>query len=299
MIKKILSVLFLFAGVISYAQQLTNSGFETWSGSPSAPSPWGTLDQGMTNAGLTGSSYVTKSTSPNTGSFAATIKTQAAPIVGTITSGAMIYGTITVVISTGKAVFRGLPYTGMPTSTSYYIKGTLNAADTCGIFIMLSHWNTGTGKRDTLGKGIDTVTSLTASYVMRTVPVKYTISGTPDSIQYIIASSAKKTPAVGTVITVDDVNLNFATGIQPLAFGQSENNAYPNPARDQITLSGLNEKAKFIAVYDITGRTLCTKEVTGKTHTLDLENFRNGMYIYSILDEQNRVIKSSRFIVSR
>ncbi|HXC05183.1 MAG TPA: T9SS type A sorting domain-containing protein [Bacteroidia bacterium] len=299
MIKKILFLSFLTAGFMSNAQQLTNSGFETWTGSPSAPAPWGTLDQGLANAGLTGSSYVTKSTSPHTGSFAATIQTQGLPITGTVTSGALIYGTISVDLSTGKATFRGLPYTSMPTSTTYYIKGTLNAADTCGIFIMLSKWNTVTGKRDTLGRGIDTVTSLTSSYALRTVPVKYTLVGTPDSIEYLIASSAKKVPAVGTVITVDDVNLNFATGIVEPLFGTTEMSAYPNPAQSIITLAGLNERAKYVSVYDLTGRTLFTRELTGRSLNLDISSYQNGMYIYSVLDEHKQVLKSARFIVSK
>ncbi|HXC03850.1 MAG TPA: T9SS type A sorting domain-containing protein [Bacteroidia bacterium] len=300
MIKKILSAAFIAISVIGSAQQLTNSGFETWSGAtPNAPTPWGTLDQGFTNAGLTGSSYVTKSSSPHTGSFAATIQTQGAPIVGTVVSGAMIYGSITVNISSGKAVFRGLPYTATPTSTTYYIKGTLNAADTCGIFVLLSKWNTVTGKRDTLGRGIDTVTSLTTSYALRNVPIYYGIAGTPDSIQYLIVSSAKKSPAVGTVITVDDVNLNFSTGIQALSFGPAEYTAYPNPAQSQITIAALNEKAKYITVYDLTGRNLSTQLLINKTCTVDTRNFQSGMYIYSILDENNRVLKCAKFSVSK
>ncbi|HEV7230049.1 MAG TPA: T9SS type A sorting domain-containing protein [Bacteroidia bacterium] len=296
MIRKILTLSFLCFAWTANAQQLSNSGFETWTGN--VPPPWGTLDQAMAAAGLSGSSYVTKSSSPHTGSFAAQIQTQAAPLIGTVVQGALIYGTITINVSTQKATFKGLPFTYMPDGTTYYIKGNLVAGDTTGVFVMLSKWNSVSGKRDTLGKGIDTVVSLTSTYVLRTVPIKYTLAGIPDSIQYIIASSGKKSPPVGTVITVDDVNLDFATGISEPLFTQPEFMLYPNPAQNQITLSSGNDKARIFSIYDLSGRILMSHTITGRTSVIDLKDFQNGLYIYKITGENAEVLKCSKFIVA-
>jgi hypothetical protein len=296
MIRKILTLSIFCLAWTANAQQLGNSGFETWTGN--VPPPWGTLDQAMAAAGLSGSTYVTKSSSPNTGSFAAQIQTQAAPLIGTVVQGALIYGTITINVSTQKATFKGLPYTNMPTGTTYYIKGTLATGDTTGVYVMLSKWNAISGKRDTLGKGIDTVVSLSGTYVMRTVPIKYTLAGTPDSIQYIIASSGKKTPPLGTVITVDDVNLDFPTGISEPLFTASELSLYPNPAQDQVTLVSNNDKARFISIYDLSGRMLMSRFITDRSILIDLKDFQNGLYTYKISDQNAALLKCSRFIVA-
>jgi len=294
---KILTLAFLLGVAAAYAQQLTNAGFETWTSN--VPTPWGTLDQALTADGLTGSTYVTKSSSPHSGSFAATVQTQAAPLVGTVVTGALIYGTISVNVSTQKATFKGLPYTYNPSSATYYLKGTLNAADTAGTYVLLSKWNTVSGKRDTLGQGFDTITSITSTYALRTVNINYTKAGTPDSIQYLIVSSAKKKPAVGTAITVDDITMNFSTSVESYPFAPTQVSAYPNPAQSQVCIGTSNAKAKYLTIFDLCGRVVANEEFTNPQIFLDVRNFQNGLYIYRITDANSQVLQCAKFAVSK
>jgi type IX secretion system substrate protein len=299
MIKKILSIALVATVLLGNAQQLTNNGFENWTGS--IPNSWGTMDGALAADGLSGGTSVTKSSTPHSGSFAATVTTKAIPIIGTVAPGILEYGTMAVNISTESATFQGLPYTSSPISATYYIFGTLLANDTALTSILLTKWNTSTNSRDTIGRGYDQITSgITSSYTMRTVNITYTTSPpAPDTIQYLIISSIHKTPVVGTSITVDDINMNFATGIEPIHAAQNTSVAYPNPAANQITLTSSNESAKYAKVYDLTGRLINTQELTNKAATVDLSAYQNGMYLYTITDDNNHALYTSKFTISK
>ncbi|HEX7412505.1 MAG TPA: T9SS type A sorting domain-containing protein [Bacteroidia bacterium] len=300
MIKKLLSVTLVAAALVSNAQQLTNNGFETWASS--IPSSWGTMDGALAADGLSGGTSVTKSSTPHSGSFAVTLTTKGIPIVGTVAPGIIEYGSMSVNIGTQAATFKGLPYTSSPSSATYWIFGTVASGDSSGMQIILTKWNTVTNKRDTIGLGYDRVptSGITSSYTMRTVNITYTTSPpAPDTIQCLVISSILKTPVVGNTITVDDINLVFTTGIEPVHASQAAILAYPNPAVNQITLSSPNEKAKYAKVYDLTGRLISTHELINKTAILDINAFENGMYLYNITDENNHSLNTSKFSVSK
>jgi hypothetical protein len=300
MIKKILSVTLVATALLGNAQQLTNNGFENWTGS--IPNSWGTMDGALAADGLSGGTSVTKSSTPHSGSFAATLTTKGVPIIGTVAPGILEYGSMSVNISTQAATFTGLPYTSSPISATYYIFGTVASGDTAATQIILTKWNTSTNKRDTIGSGYDKVTTsgITSSYTMRTVNITYTTSPpAPDTIQYLIISSILKTPVVGNTITVDDINMNFTTGIEPIHSAQNTSVAYPNPAVNQITLTSSSESAKYAKVYDLTGRLISTQDLSNKTATVDLSTYQNGMYLFTITDDNNHALYTSKFTVSK
>ncbi|MHB8261546.1 MAG: T9SS type A sorting domain-containing protein [Bacteroidia bacterium] len=300
--KTVFTISIFVAALVSNAQQLTNGGFETWSGS--VPNSWGTMDAALAAASsfCAGGTTVTQSSVPHSGSFAVTLATKATTCA--TVPGIIEYGSMAVNISTSSAIFKGLPYTSSPTSATYWIFGTVAANDTALTQILLTKWNTVSNSRDTIGRGYDQILStsgLSAStYTMRTVTITYTTTPpAPDTIQYLVISSIKKTATVGNTITVDDINLLFTTGIESLHATQAANIAYPNPAVSQITISSTNEKAKYAKVYDLTGRLITTHELTNKTATLDVNAFENGMYLYSITDENNHTLSTSKFSVSK
>ena len=302
MIKKLLSISLITATLAANAQQITNAGFETWastSGGPSAPTSWGTLDQAVD--GLVGpTSFVTKSTSPNSGSFAAQVATQTTPL-GTL-PGALVYGAISLV-NLSSVKITGQPYTSNPTSVTYYVKGTVIAGDSAPSIVLLTKWNTALAKRDTIAAGYDFVNNSisSATYTARTFPIYYQGAGAPDTIMYIISSSVHTSSVTpGTSITVDDISFSGnVAGITSVRQAQNNTVAYPNPAVNQITLTSSNEKAKFASVYDLTGRMISKHELLNKAVTVDLNTFQNGMYIYMITDESNHTLNTSKFSVSK
>ena len=309
MIKNLLSIALITATLVGNAQQLTNNGFETWSGSPSAPTSWGTLDQAIAGSAfgsfIGATSFVTKSTSPYAGSFAATVTTQSVSAFATSFPGALVYGTLVLGGTSGTTpVITGSPFTSSPASVSYAAKGTVIANDSAPSICFLTKWNTATNKRDTIAGGVHYLNSANTSstYTLHTFPIQYQIFGeAPDTINYIISSSvATSGPTVGTSITVDAITFSGnVAGIKSNQAIQATCVAYPNPAVNQITLASTSEKAKFANVYDLTGRLMSKHEMINKQANIDLNSFNGGMYIYVITDESNHSISTSKFSVSK
>jgi|GEM_PF-2109035 len=306
MIKNLLSIALITASLAGNAQQLTNSGFETWTSStPSAPTSWATLDQAVASSAFGGfigaTSFVTKSTSPYAGNYAATLTTQNLSSFGTFPA-ALVYGGMALVGTT--PTITGTPYTFSPASVSYYAKGTVISGDSAPSIVFLTKWNTTTNKRDTIAGGVDFLnSSLTSTYTLRTFPIQYQIFGVaPDTINYVISSSVitSGSATLGTSITVDAITLsgNMA-GITSNHAVQANSVAYPNPAVNQITLATTSEKAKYANVYDLTGRLMNKFEMTNKQINIDLNSFNSGMYIYVITDENNHSISTSKFSVAK
>ncbi len=63
---------------------------------------------------------------------------------------------------------------------------------------------------------------------------------------------------------------------------------YPNPSSGLFTFKGLTTATK-VEVYDITGRTVTSDIVNTSDYKLDLSKRDKGIYIYKIVDKQNRV----------
>jgi uncharacterized delta-60 repeat protein len=69
-------------------------------------------------------------------------------------------------------------------------------------------------------------------------------------------------------------------------------NIYPNPVKDQLTITTENEKINSIKIIDVTGKTI--KVVTENTTTINVADLPKGLYILQIQTEKEVVAK--RFI---
>lgn len=63
---------------------------------------------------------------------------------------------------------------------------------------------------------------------------------------------------------------------------------YPNPSSGLFTFKGITTATK-VEVYDITGRIVISDIINTSDYKLDLSTHDKGIYIYRIVDEQNRV----------
>jgi hypothetical protein len=64
-------------------------------------------------------------------------------------------------------------------------------------------------------------------------------------------------------------------------------NAYPNPAVDQITVSTRSRESSVLRIYDMTGSVVAETRigVGFNDTTINVSDFRPGMYIYMLLDQ--------------
>lgn len=72
-------------------------------------------------------------------------------------------------------------------------------------------------------------------------------------------------------------------------------NVYPNPAKNQLNIkNSLATHKSLVAytIYDVTGKVI----LAGATqHTIDINALNNGMYFIQIKDEENQLVKTSKF----
>ncbi len=82
------------------------------------------------------------------------------------------------------------------------------------------------------------------------------------------------------------------------SYGETLNlTVYPNPVSDKLHLT-LNEKSQqevYVAVFDINGKLLFTKELTGHENEINMEELKVGVYILKIIAENNsRIFKVTK-----
>ena len=118
-----------------------------------------------------------------------------------------------------------------------------------------------------------------------TVSTSYNVTGIMD----FAFSVAKLLPR--------DINdIAIATGII-----ENKSNAllvYPNPAKNLLHFD-VNINNTTVQIFDVTGKTLQTTNNNSTKFTVSLDNFDNGIYFYSITDNNNTIIGTNRFIVAK
>lgn len=303
MIKKLFSALFISGVLLSNAQQVLNNGFESWTSS-NVPANWGSYGQMIT--GLTGTNPNTEiqTTSMHSGSFAALLQNQFVTAAASNIPGGLNTGPITFV--SGKPVYGFQAYAGgYPVSYDFWYKFNAIGGDSAGTDVTITHWNTSLNKRDTLARSGSYIIGATSVYTHMTVPINWLITGVaPDSIQLQFTSSmagqngGSGQPPAGGQLYVDDINMNFSTGVQTIMANGSFS-TFPNPAINAVTIKSTSEKAKNVMVYNVSGSLMNTYSLNGKLTSIDVSQYENGLYLYMVTDEHNSLLYTSKFSVSK
>lgn len=83
------------------------------------------------------------------------------------------------------------------------------------------------------------------------------------------------------LVRVDNPNV---LGIKETTTGKVVFAAYPNPVQSvlSITISNTSKEQFFISMADVTGRVLYQGTTNTETHTIDVSNFANGIYLLAV-----------------
>ena len=202
----------LLAGVIS-AQTIPNNGMETWinHGQYDDPQFWDTPNQEICFFPFY-TKVVTKNTSHQSGSFSAKLETQLIPVINITVPGVITLGTLSIDIVAGTyAVNGGVPIADMPSHLKGFYKFQPKGGDSCAIGISLTKWANGT--RDSIGIGYFSTHDTIASWTPFSAWIDYKTVTVPDTMNILAISSAMYTPTSGTILYVDDLNLDYTTGL--------------------------------------------------------------------------------------
>jgi hypothetical protein len=149
-------------------------------------------------------------------------------------------------LSSGEFVFeepfikQGRPFSDKPSKFKGWYKYTPVQGDSAGIGAILTRYNTSTQQKDTIADAVIAVSSNITSYTEFVIDFEYTIPDlTPDTIIVVFTSSGDASNLQGqdgSVLIIDDIILEYATGLQDNLMPELSLNAFPSPANDRITL---------------------------------------------------------------
>jgi hypothetical protein len=89
------------------------------------------------------------------------------------------------------------------------------------------------------------------------------------------------------------------TGVSPLKVGEEVISIYPNPAKTSINID-ISDATQFdkaeLKLYNALGTMVVNKNLTNKLTTLNTSDLPSGIYLYKVLDNNNRTIQSGKLI---
>ncbi|MES2381379.1 MAG: T9SS type A sorting domain-containing protein [Bacteroidota bacterium] len=282
--KKIITIIAGIAITLSAnAQVIPNGDFENWTqtGSGFSLNNWQIFTAG-----------VTRIASPISGSYMLQIGTAGLPTqLGTAFAS-----------------------TNRPTSIRF-VSGFAKqlSTDFAVILVTMTKWNSTTSTRDTILSNpiiinVNTATGSSVALADQSINLTYRTNTTdnPDSARITIINalpSSGSSVGQNTTLIIDNIRFSeWGTSVQPVPVGTIDIGSvkvFPNPAKSIVNFTTENVLARTIAIYDITGRLIENINLQNKEAKLNVEDYSNGIYIYSICNENGQAVSSGKFSVSK
>lgn len=228
---------------------------------------------------------------------------------GDITAGAVVVN----VKYASPAVFALYPMS-LNTTTTSITSGTASVTSPFPV----SGAFTGTCNVIADGTGTLILPAKTFSNVIRVVTTQTIISSSLSTTVNLMAydyysSDISKAP----ILTINSSTLNSSIGGQSQQtaitvqnnyqyVGVKENQkneiqltAYPNPASININFSTTSLDATKIIVYDLTGKMITSDFFEMGKAKINTSNLSNGLYIYTVINKDNQLLKTDKFNVAK
>ena len=298
--KKIFTLILVFSIYSTFLlAQTPNAGFETWvhTGSYDNPTSWDSPNS-QTATVFTYECYkVSAAAHVHSGTYAVELVTQNVLGLG-MAPGVVTTGTLPT-SSTGN-ITGGVAYTLRPDSISGWYQYTPVAGDNG--FFAFALLGSG-GNTDTIGSAFfKTPATTVANYTRFSAHIVYKSANPVVNSVWVVCSSATGAPTsanTGSTLYADDLNVVFnpASGIA------AQNNpneliVYPNPSTGNFTIKNENLKIKNVEVYNVMGEKVYQSQISNLQSQITLDA-PNGLYFYSVMDENNSVIKTGKLIIQK
>ncbi len=313
MFKKLIFSSFLFLVMLSMsAQSVMNLGLEDWETSSSGryeePTGWATgnspVDIPLFPPDV---NPVEKTTDAAVGTYA--VKMETIELIFETASGSIWLGDFELNLANPAAsALFGIPYDeateGRPISLSGMYKYNALGGDSCDLSMTLfnSNLDVNTWRGDTVAHRQIRSTTVVTEYSPFELVLDYKSSAQIDTVQIVFASSAAGADLAGQIgaqLFVDDLTLNYVTGIKNLLMPEVAVKVFPNPARDYLYM----EMDKPVPngrmqVFSTDGRMVKELDVLDTTLRLEVMDLPQGTYHYLLLDEKDGGMSSGSFVVS-
>jgi len=297
--KKIVTLItfFIFSAEGIFAQATPNNGFETWTHSTfpvyDSPNSWDNLNASTGTLGVITCVKATAAADIHSG--AAAIKLITKTVLTQTANGIATTGTIN---TTTQTIGGGISYTLRPDSIVGFYKYTSVSGDNGFAEIQLLGAG---GDTDTIGYvRFVTPSSTVGAYTRFSKAIVYRSANPVVKSIWILSSSKDATTHfVGSTAFFDDVNLVFASATGIANQSNLEITVGPNPATDHLIINNTMINRGTFLLFDVTGRIVSERKFDGISTVIDLSELPLGLYLYSISDEKNTVIKTDKIIIKK
>ncbi|HBS85896.1 MAG: hypothetical protein A2W91_08925 [Bacteroidetes bacterium GWF2_38_335] len=271
--------LLLFAFSV-YTQILPNPSFENWTNDGEFENPDGWDCSNRSFFSIISFNPVTKESSdPFHGSFSAKLETiqestgeEYVKMLGVLTLGTFDVD----IISRTAKITGGKPFNQKPTALTGYYKYVPIENDSCDIRIGLTKFNPATQTSDTVGMGRMT-SGLTPGWTRFEIPVDYSSSDEPDTLNIVFLSSDTSIFNVGSVLWLDSISLDGVNSIEEKT--PDRFSVFPNPASKLITIISPRENSmKEIKITDLNGKIIMQQQISGTKNDVELPELNPGYY---------------------
>ena len=281
--------------------QIPEGGFNNWTPNSTnvyyEPSGdwWTTLNSLAT---LGGPVTVYQTTDAHTGEYAAQLGTMQWGDL--LISGLLVSGNFTL---TEPYILNGQPFTDTPSKFKGWFKYTPVNGDSAGVGALLTRYNAETSHQDTLATAILAIEENVQTYTQFEIDFDYLIPGlTPDTIIIVFTSSGDGgnfQGEIGSTLTIDDISLEYPTGLQESLLPELKVSVFPSPVAEQVTFKfKTTQPEKLLCdVYAFDGRLIRSFSPDGMEHQMDVSTWSQGKYILQVY-KGSSLVSSAKFIVA-
>lgn len=299
LIKKILilAVIITLDSTIIFSQATPNAGFENWTHNtfPSYDTPdnWDNLNPATAILGVFTCIKATAAADIHTGSAAVKLITKS--VFGQTANGIVTTGTIN---TTTQTIAGGIPYTLRPDSITGWYKYTSVSGDNGFAEILLLGSG---GVPDTIGHArFVTPTTNVSAWTRFSLAINYYNSNPVVSSIWILSSSKDAVVHnVGSTAFFDDMDLVFVNPTNIAEQTEPEISVGPNPASDYLMIKNISSSKSLFVLSDEMGRRISEEKISNEIYFTDVHSLTQGMYFYSIVADEKKIVKTGKVIVSR
>lgn len=291
----LLFITYIFLPLIGTAQNITNGGFENWTGNPAYPVGWAD-DQSVTG-GL--SDCVTQDTINYVeGHSSVKLKTDTLIVsgVGAFMDEGQIYygGGVFVTSPQPNIIFHGTAFTSRPDSIQFSYKYSPVGGDTGTYNFDLTNWSSNAQQSITQDHMV--LFSTNNNWVNVSHALHYSSNQNPDTLSLNFHTSYEVQQTKGTTLWVDAIKLvyNGTSAVDELHLSTTVS-LYPNPASVIIKVASTeNTDGMHTEIFDINGRAVLSS--TLQNNNIDVSQLAKGEYLLLLNDKYGKQLQG-RFSV--
>lgn len=290
-------------------QQIPNGDLENWYNVPVS----GTLNYDQPGTGPTdnwlatlnelasvpapigpGPVTVFKTTDAHGGTYAAKLVSQNFTMFPSDIFIPGMLGTCQMVMTETRALIGRACADCKPVKFTGYFKYEPVSGDSAAAVVLLSKWNTTTKHRDTLGVGFFLIKDAVNEYTKFEIPVYYfTSEVASDSISVLCVASAgfnavsftQGRGQVGSTLYIDDLALEYASGISQSLMPEVGVKTYPNPASRMMHVE-LSKQVRngVFEMYDASGRQVGSVSCAQLKNIIAVDKLTAGTYYFRLVE---------------